>query len=113
MRALHRLSTFQVKNLPAGKHSDGGGLWLYKKDASRGSWFVRIVIHGRRREMGLGSIQEVSLREARDAVRNDDPLRGTNMLYSPSRWHKLEFCLGDRSPLLAKPPIPPPVFDNF
>ena len=68
MRALHRLSTLQVKNLPAGKHADGGGLWLYKKDTYRGSWFVRIVVHGRRREMGLGSIQEVSLKEARDAA---------------------------------------------
>ena len=68
MRALNRLSVLEVKSLPAGKHPDGGGLWLYKKDASSGSWFVRVVVHGRRREMGLGSIQEVSLKEARGAA---------------------------------------------
>ena len=68
MRALHRLSAVEVKNAPPGKHPDGGGLWLYKKQQTGGSWFLRVTVHGRRREMGLGSIQEVSLKEARQTA---------------------------------------------
>ncbi|TCA34339.1 site-specific integrase [Rhizobium leguminosarum bv. viciae] len=30
------------------------------------SWFLRVVVHGRRREIGLGSFVEVSLKQARD-----------------------------------------------
>ena len=66
MRALHRLTALEVKNAPSGKHPDGGGLWLYKRSADGGFWFVRMTIHGRRREMGLGPISQVTLKEARE-----------------------------------------------
>ena len=56
--------------LPEGKHCDGDYLWLYVVGASR-SWVVRTpVINGKRREIGLGSANTVSLalaRKARDA----------------------------------------------
>ena len=35
-RALNKLSTLAVKNAQPGKHSDGGGLWLYKRDDGLG-----------------------------------------------------------------------------
>lgn len=56
----------KAKQLDAGKFSDGHGLWLHKRDKHRGKWFVRLVIHGRRREMGLGPYPDVSLAEARE-----------------------------------------------
>ncbi|RWK65091.1 site-specific integrase [Mesorhizobium sp.] len=68
MRALNRLSAIAVKKLAPGKHADGGGLWLLRRDDGGGQWFLRYTIHGRRREMGLGSITEVSLKEARDGA---------------------------------------------
>ncbi|KAA0698555.1 site-specific integrase [Neorhizobium sp. P12A] len=67
-RPLNKLSAVEVKNATAGKHSDGGGLWLVKREDGGGQWVLRITIHGRRREMGLGSASEVSLKEARDAA---------------------------------------------
>jgi integrase len=48
-----------------GKHADGGGLWLVKDHATRGKWVLRVTVHGRRREMGLGPFPGVSLAEAR------------------------------------------------
>eukprot|EP00903_Cladosiphon_okamuranus_P016435 g15156.t1 len=70
MPALHKLSTLQVESLGPGKYSDGGGLWLHRRDDGGAQWFLRVTIHGRRREMGLGSASEVSLKEARaQAVR--------------------------------------------
>lgn len=67
-RALNKLSAMAVKNSPPGKHSDGGGLWLHKRDDGAGQWVLRYTIHSRRREMGLGSIQDVSLKDARGAA---------------------------------------------
>ncbi|MEN8949919.1 tyrosine-type recombinase/integrase [Planktotalea arctica] len=68
MRALNRLSALKVKTAPPGKYADGGGLWLHKRVGGGGQWFLRVTIHGRRREMGLGSIQFVTLKEARESA---------------------------------------------
>lgn len=65
-RTLNKLSALAVKNAAAGKYSDGGGLWLVKREDGGGQWVLRLTIHGRRREMGLGSVIDVSLKEARD-----------------------------------------------
>lgn len=57
----------QIENLPIGKHFDGGrtGLLLKVDDKGRRFWIQRIAIHGKRREMGLGSYPIVSLESAR------------------------------------------------
>lgn len=67
-RGLNKLSALAVKNAPAGKYADGGGLWLHKRDDGGAQWVLRITVHGRRREMGLGSVSVVSLKEAREAA---------------------------------------------
>lgn len=66
MRELNRLSAPKVKTCGAGKYADGGGLWLVKREDGGGQWVLRVVAHGRRREMGLGSLADVSLAKARD-----------------------------------------------
>ena len=68
MRAIHRLSSKQVENAAPGKYADGAGLWLHKRTDGGGQWFLRVTVHGRRREMGLGSTLEVSLKEARSTA---------------------------------------------
>ncbi|MEP2717959.1 Arm DNA-binding domain-containing protein [Pseudophaeobacter sp.] len=83
LTTLHKLSARTIKTLSKGKYSDGAGLWLSKSDLDGGKWFLRYIIHGQRREMGLGSIRDVSLKEARqqashwrEAVRlGKDPIR--------------------------------------
>ncbi len=64
--SLNKLTAQEVKNAAPGKHSDGGGLWLHQRDNGKGQWVLRITVHGRRREMGLGSTQDVTLKSARD-----------------------------------------------
>ncbi|WP_306131336.1 tyrosine-type recombinase/integrase [Roseivivax marinus] len=68
MRALNRLSATGIKSLGEGKHPDGGGLWLHKRKDGGAQWFLRLTVHGRRREMGLGRLADVSLKEARLAA---------------------------------------------
>ncbi|ACP23929.1 phage integrase-like protein contains catalytic core domain [Sinorhizobium fredii NGR234] len=67
-RPLNKLTAVAVKNASAGKHSDGGGLWLHKREDGGSQWILRVNVHGRRREMGLGSASDVSLKEAREAA---------------------------------------------
>lgn len=64
-RSIHRLTTLVIKKSPPGKYADGGGLWLHKRHDGGAQWFLRVTVFGRRREMGLGSAQYVSLKEAR------------------------------------------------
>ncbi|MEN3395368.1 integrase arm-type DNA-binding domain-containing protein [Brucella melitensis] len=68
MRAINRLSARAATTLGPGKHNDGAGLWLHKRPDGGGQWILRVTVHGRRREMGLGSALEVSLKEAREAA---------------------------------------------
>ena len=66
MTKLHALTQMAVKNLAAGKHPDGQGLWLVKRSKVQGRWMLRLSIASKRREMGLGPWPDVSLAEARD-----------------------------------------------
>ncbi len=59
------LTQFKTKHLGPGKYADGQGLWLCKSKKEAGKWIVRLVIGGRRREMGLGRWPDVSIAEAR------------------------------------------------
>lgn len=64
-RALNKLTAVEVKSKAPGKYSDGGGLWLHKREDGGGQWVLRVTVHGRRREMGLGGIADISLKDAR------------------------------------------------
>jgi hypothetical protein len=65
-RTRYKLSAAFVKSAPIGKHNDGDGLWLHKHSSASAKWFYRFTLHGRRREMGLGSLSDVSLQMARE-----------------------------------------------
>ncbi|WP_245256837.1 site-specific integrase [Bartonella sp. DB5-6] len=65
IRTRDRLSVLSVKNLSKGKYADGAGLWLIKTAPDQGRWVFRFDLNKRRREMGLGSCSNVSLKEAR------------------------------------------------
>ena len=81
--ALGKLTARQVETLKkAGRHSDGGGLYLHVKSSGGKSWAFISVANGKRKEIGLGALSSVPLvearrkaQEAREAVaRGDDPL---------------------------------------
>ena len=63
---FNTLNQMTARSLQAGKHTDGQGLWLVKRNKQRGKWMLRLTIHGNRREMGLGSWPDVSIAEARE-----------------------------------------------
>jgi len=51
-----------------GRYADGDGLFLDVTGKAAGRWVLRIQSNGRRREIGLGSLKNVSLADARDAA---------------------------------------------
>ena len=65
-----RLKALQVKRIEEpGIYHDGGGLYLQVSPAGTKSWLFRYRLHGRMREMGLGSFKDFSLAEARERSR--------------------------------------------
>ena len=60
------LSAAFVRSAPPGRHADGNGLYLFVQPSGTRSWVQRIVIRGRRRELGLGAAGLVTLAEARE-----------------------------------------------
>lgn len=52
-----------------GIYRDGGGLCLYVASSTAKSWVYRFTLNGIAREMGLGSLNAVTLAEARKAER--------------------------------------------
>lgn len=61
----HRLSELAVRGALPGRHADGNCLYLFVRPTGARSWIQRLVIGGRRRDLGLGSYSFVSLTEAR------------------------------------------------
>lgn len=83
-----RLSAAAVRNLGPGFHNDGNCLFLRVDDSGARRWVLRIVIQGKRRDIGLGSAALVTLAEAREAAlqhrkaarAGDDPLAAKRRL---------------------------------
>lgn len=49
-----------------GRHTDGNGMHLYVRGEDQASWILRFRLHGRQRDLALGSFPTISLKEARD-----------------------------------------------
>lgn len=66
---MGRLTPLQIRNLKEpGRYSDGDGLYLELAGPNKGNWQLRATVNGRRRDIGLGSLTLVSLKEAREAA---------------------------------------------
>lgn len=65
-RLQNKLTSASAKAALPGKHSDGAGLWLYKREKKKGQWVLRYTIYSKRHEMGLGRFPETSLSKARE-----------------------------------------------
>jgi integrase len=75
------------KNEP-GRYCDGNGLYLVVDPSGASRWVLRVMHHGRRRDVGLGGTSSVTLAEARDkayelrrlAKKGDDPVAARRAL---------------------------------
>jgi integrase len=54
-----------LKTLKPGRHGDGGGLYLVVDENGARRWVLRVTIHGKRHDIGLGGFPTKSLASAR------------------------------------------------
>ena len=54
-----------------GRYGDGDGLYLNVAPSGTKSWVQRIVVNGKRRDIGLGSYSVVGLAQARSLAANN------------------------------------------
>nr|WP_325252888.1 integrase arm-type DNA-binding domain-containing protein [Amylibacter sp.] len=59
-----------MKSIAPGKYADGNGLWFHKRANGGAQWVLRVNVHGRRREMGLGGYPNITLKDARQMARD-------------------------------------------
>jgi hypothetical protein len=64
--ALKRIETVSEP----GRYADGSGLYLVADNKTAKRWLLRIMVQGKRRDLGLGSYPTVGLSEARDIARD-------------------------------------------
>lgn len=68
-RSTNRLTARTVSTITKpGRHADGNGLYLHVDASLAKRWVFVFQWRGKRREMGLGSVQLVSLAQARDVA---------------------------------------------
>ena len=63
------LTALKVRNAKPGRHGDGAGLYLLVSQSGAKSWMIRVQADGRRRDIGLGSVADLTLEEAREKAR--------------------------------------------
>jgi integrase len=62
-----KLSAVTVSNVKKpGVYADGGNLYLQVSKSGAKSWLFRFMMHGKAREMGLGSLHTIALAKARE-----------------------------------------------
>lgn len=62
------LTAVAVRSAKPGRHADGNGLYLEVDPSGAKRWLLRLMIQGKRRDIGLGSASLVSLAEARETA---------------------------------------------
>jgi len=77
MGRLNALAVTRAKK--PGRHSDGGGLVLQVSRDGVKSWIYRFMIDGHEREMGLGSVHDVTLKEAREKAADARKLKSAGI----------------------------------
>jgi hypothetical protein len=63
------LSALKVKTAKLVRHGDGAGLYLLVSQSGAKSWMIRVQRDGKRRDIGLGSLSDLTLEEAREKAR--------------------------------------------
>ena len=100
-RLLNKLSAQTVKNATKpGRYADGGNLYLLVDHSGAKRWLFIFRWQGKQREMGLGSLRDVTLAQARErataarasAERRQESYRGEIDQRRPANTHLRRLC---------------------
>lgn len=100
-----KLTPVSVRHKGLGRHADGRGLYLLVDGPGSRRWVLRVMVRGRRRDIGLGSAHDVSLADAREKARRlrkiakdgGDPLAERRQKASPEFETAARKCFEERA----------------
>lgn len=100
------LTALKVRNAKPGRHGDGEGLYLLVKPSGARSWLLRIQQNGRRRDIGLGSV-DLDSRSAEGRRASDElPILSRRTLTLQEAREKASelrrFAVAGRDPLIER-----------
>lgn len=93
----NKLTAAVIRNAKPGRHPDGNCLYLDVDDNGAKHWLLRVVIHGRRHDLGLGGVSLVSLANAREEA---------------AKWRKIARDGGDPLAERRKEKVTVPTFEE-
>lgn len=73
------LTAKSVEKAKPGRHADGDGLYLLVKPTGSKTWVLRVQVDGRRRDIGMGSVETLPLLQ-RTTIGDDIPLEQRSRL---------------------------------
>ena len=88
------LSAQQVRHAGPGSYVDGNGLMLRVRDGGSRTWVQRLMVHGRRVDIGLGSAELVRLADARRIAADNRAVARTGG--DPRRARAVTFAEAER-----------------
>jgi integrase len=76
---MGKLNALKVDKAGPGMHADGDGLYLQVGQNGGRSWLYRYTIAGKERYLGLGSVKDISLRQAREKAADARKLKSSGV----------------------------------
>ena len=107
----HRLTDVAARHAGPGRHADGHGLYLLVRPNGSRSWMQRLVIAGKRRDLGLGGYPLVSLADVRCVAAENrrvarsggDPAPASSRKAVPTVCEVFEAVIDSRRPSWTNP----------
>ena len=103
---MNKLTTLKVKSAKPGRHGDGDGLQLLVKPTGGRSWLLRIQQNGKRRDIGLGSVDLSNRTPEQRRASDDIPLLSRRSLTLQEARDKAaelrKFALAGRDPIVER-----------
>ncbi len=103
---MNKLTTLKVKSAKPGRHGDGDGLHLLVKPTGGRSWLLRIQQNGKRRDIGLGSVDLSNRTPEQRRASDDIPLLSRRLLTLQEARDKAaelrKFALAGRDPIIER-----------
>jgi Arm DNA-binding domain len=89
-RVSQSLNPGELKSLGEGEHCDGNGLYLHVTGMGGRSWIVKYQWAKKQEKMGVGSLDDVGLANARKKARKirDQARDGINPNFTGSRFRR-------------------------
>lgn len=87
---MGKLSKESVLSKPAGRHADGDGLYLLVKPSGSKTWVLRVQADGKRRDIGLGTLDVVRQKSKTAGPGSDAPILKRKMLTLAEARQKAE-----------------------